>query len=361
MYVDEAAELFLTPLIGQLYGDHYADLAAYDLDTGDRVWRKELPTGGVPLFECGEMRVCSRGDYEQIRYGVTDGEHAPLSETIVDANTATIIAADGDRIVTVARDHEDFETFLGLTGFDDYGGKERWQISSNELSELLGVPVDPGWGWNSDVDRSAGIAALTLAHADFELVGGAIGVDLATGRTIWSRSGVTDCVYNYPEDRPMIKCLAAADDRSVVNRIVRMDPATGDDLWSIDIADPFVPYDVEIVHGTDYLYVWIGGQVLVYDLDDGRPVVSNGPFLCVNSVWAYDVDYFEDEPWEYYADTVVVLCDADGFLLEPLDIADAIDDTDIAASRRVSFDWELRPFVIDAVPQAMIDGDSGEA
>ncbi|MDH3300311.1 MAG: PQQ-like beta-propeller repeat protein [Acidimicrobiia bacterium] len=358
VYVSEALEAFLAPVVSQRFGDLHADLVAYDLDTGDQMWESEFPIGGTPLFDCGDGQVCARGDYEQAVYSVTNGKNVSRIET----NAGTIIASDGENLATIARDPDDPDDFLGLIGFGDYGRQERWMIESAELADLIGVPLDPGWGWNSDVDRATGTAALTLAHSDPDLIGGTIGLDLVTGRTAWTRSGITDCLYNYPTERPMLKCVASDGDPMLVDRIVRMDPATGDDLWTIAVADPFAPYDVEIVHGTDYLYVWVGEQVLVYDLDDGRPVVSGGPFLCANSVWTYDVDYYPDEdPWEYYADTVVVLCDADGFLLPPVDVADMLAATDIAASHRVSFDWELRPFVLDAIPQAMIDADSGEA
>ncbi len=358
VFVSEERNVFLAPLVYERFGELYADLAAYELDNGEQVWRSEFPFGGTPLFECGDEQVCARGSFEQAKYSVPDGD----SVSTIDVTSDTIIASNGEHLTTIARAEDDLDEFVGLVGLSDFGYEERWTIASAELADLIGVPLDPGWGWNSDIDPASGVAAMTLSHADPELIGGTVGLDLITGRTAWSRSGITDCLYNYPTDRPMIKCVASDDDPGLVDRIVRMNPATGDDLWTIAIADPFAPYDVEIVHGTDYLYVWIGEQVLVYDLDDGQPVLSEGPFLCANSVWAYDVDYYDDEdPWEYYADTVVVLCDADGFLLQPLDVADTIADTDIAASRRVSFDWELRPFVLDAIPQAMIDGDSGEA
>ncbi|MDH4280274.1 MAG: PQQ-like beta-propeller repeat protein [Acidimicrobiia bacterium] len=358
LYVSEGLEVFLAPVVSERYGDLYADLVAYDLDTGEQMWDAEFPIGGTPLFGCGDEQVCARGDYEQSRYSVLSGRTLSTAEI----EGGTIIAAADEHLATIDRERDSQETFRGLLGFGAYGDEQRWSIEAGELAELIGVPLDPGWGWNSDIDPASGVAAMTLANADPDLIGGTVGLDLASGRTAWARSGVSDCLYNFPEERPMIKCVASADDPMLVDRIVRIDPATGDDLWSIAVADPFVPYDVEIVHGTEYLYVWIGEQVLVYDLDNGQPVLSDGPFLCANSLWTYDVDYYPDEdPWEYFADTLVVLCDADGFLLQPLDVAEVLADTDIAGSRRVSFDWELRPFVLDAVPQAMIDGDSGEA
>ncbi len=358
LYVSEERGVFLTPTISERLGELFAVLVAYDLDSGDEVWDTAFPVGGTPLFDCGDEQVCARGDYEQSQFSVSSGKNVDT----IESNAGTIIASQGEHLIVISRDADNPDDFLGLVGLGDHGRAEQWAMSSAELTESIGLPLDPGWGWNADADEGSGAVALTIAHADIELIGGTIGVDPATGRTLWARSGIGDCLYNHPEDRPMLKCVASADDPALVDRIVRMDPATGEEIWSIDVADPFVPYDVEIVHGTDYLYVWIGEQVLVYNLDDGRPVVTDGPFLCANSVWSYDVDYYpEEEPWEYFADTVVVLCDADGFLLTPLDVADTLADTDIAASTRVSFDWELRPFVLDAIPRAMIAGDSGEA
>lgn len=358
LYVDEEQDVFLAPVARERFGELFADLVAFDLGSGNRMWEAEFPIGGTPLFECGARQVCARGEYEQSRYSLSSGKNVAT----IESKAGTVIASGGEHLVGIVRNEEKPDEFLGLAGFGGYGEQERWSITADELAEVIGHPLDPGWGWNSEVDKASGIAALTLAHADYDLIGGTIGLDLASGRTAWARSGVADCVYNYPDERPMLRCVASNEDPALVDRIVRMDPVTGDELWSIAVADPFEPYDVEIVHGTEYLYVWIGEQVLVYDLDDGRPVVSEGPFLCANSVWTYDVDYYPDEdPWEYFADTMVVLCDADGFLLQPVDVAGVLADTDIAASHRVSYDWELRPFVLDAIPQAMIDGESGEA
>ena len=358
VYVVEDRNQFVSTVFSDTFAGWNAAMVVHDLDDGEVLWEAELPFGGSPLFDCGDDRICARTNYESSVYSMAD----QALEEWTEAGSGNVIAQDGNLLVASRHDPDNLDVFRGLTGFGDHGREELWSMNPTELRNTVGVPLDAGWGWNSDIDHATGVAALTLANANPDRAGGSLGVHMETGEVAWSRSGIVDCLFNYPDSRPMLKCVATDDDPTLVDRIVRMDPTTGEDVWSIAVATPFEPYDVEIVHGTEYLYVWVAQQVLVYDLETGQPVVFEGPYLCANSVWTYDVEYGSDEEaWEYFADILVVLCDDDGFLLHPLDVADTLADTDISASNRISFDWELRPFVLDAIPSQMIDGDSGEA
>ncbi len=312
-------------------GEFVAFLGAYEVESGEELWRNTSPRDGEEPFVCGPIWVCVRNDVEQWIYSTDVGQVLGAVEV---TNRRLLISRLDGFIVTVGPDTTLTDNVDFLASSDVFGLEQSWVIDGDKLKSLTGQDATPMAGW----DRFDGLDNLSigmlLGPAGPESTSVVFGFSRWSGELLWGMKGVHTCISGESARRPMIVCPADEADPNLTRRIVRLDPASGAELWAIDLQEPVDPYSFEVVLGDKAVHVWgLGDSVRSYDRATGIRLPQPGPAPCgVGGGWP-DIDWpWADDTVDYRSIRHTTLCDEFEIPLPIAELLEAAAASDLAGN-----------------------------
>ncbi|MGH1505964.1 MAG: hypothetical protein ACRBI6_20615 [Acidimicrobiales bacterium] len=301
-----------------------AVLSAHSITTGELRWESATTFDAEQPFVCGDAHVCVRSDQDQTVVSIHDGS----IERYVDATNRRVVASTDDGfIATVGPDTTPTDNLDFLAGSSDFGLTEAWRVSGSEILELTGEAITPMAGWAATHDLTSSATALFLGPAGPTATGAIVGFDRSTGELLWGRSDVHMCAFDEAEVGALLVCPANGSSGFTTREVSRLDPANGDELWTVDLGADVDPYSLEIVVSLEEFAVWADAEpVRLFDLATGAALQLDDVTWCtVGGQW-----HLVDWPWAdqgatYRAVGHRSLCDLDGTPLEGPALGEALE------------------------------------
>ena len=276
-------------------------LTAFDASTGEELWSETLEFNAVPAFRCGDD-VCTRFETTLTRFEAVTGmstvvdDVSPLNTIFVTTETYAFGASP--------RTDDAATEWLGLHHVET--GEEFWRVSMLELGARSGIGAHPNFGWGASIFQEEGVIALFVGSDDPNYAGAYLGIDITTGRILWTLIDEQGCIFSDYGPDDIVVCTA---DESSQN-ISRIDVTTGTPTWTRRTGD----VDDFVWANALGKFVVIDGPdgYVALDIETGEDVPASDLQLCgFAQPWQGIEVFWADEPVTYRAASHPALCDSE--------------------------------------------------